>query len=100
MKGKQNKRRTLNNNCNNHSSSNNSQNMKKDTTTTSSSSSSIISCYWLCNRKAELKVYTDLKYPESVQKGLCSILGTFGYPVKLGTFSVKLGTPVIVKLGT
>jgi hypothetical protein len=30
--------------------------MKKDTTTPSYS---IISCYWLCNRKAELKVYTD-----------------------------------------
>jgi len=33
-------------------------------------------------------------------KRLCSILGTFGYPVKLGTFCVKLGTPVIVKIGT
>jgi hypothetical protein len=30
-----------------------------DTTTPSSSSSISISCYWLCNRKAELKVYTD-----------------------------------------
>jgi hypothetical protein len=28
--------------------------ISNDTTSTSS-----ISCYWLCNRKAELKVYTD-----------------------------------------
>ena len=31
--------------------------------------------------------------------GLCSILGTLGYPVKLGTYSVKLGTFAIVKIG-
>jgi hypothetical protein len=33
--------------------------MSNDDETNTTPSSSISPCYWLCNRKAELKVYTD-----------------------------------------
>jgi hypothetical protein len=45
---------------------------------------------------------TGLRPAEAVESVRlhCSILGTFGSPVKLGTLDVKLGTWLIVKIGT